>query len=147
MAEQTGNNYRVRIKGDHRSDLRPTGASVVIGGQEYNILFTIGAIEAIQETCNKALVETMPAIANVANYRTDADDLRTFYNVVAAFLTVDSGKKVTADDIDGIMKPTEMQKIAITLMEAYGFSMPDPDSDDEDSEDEEEENPNQETGL
>ena len=129
------------------SDLRPTGASVVIGGQEYNILFTIGAIEAIQETCNKALVETMPAIANVANYRTDADDLRTFYNVVAAFLTVDSGKKVTADDIDGIMKPTEMQKIAITLMEAYGFSMPDPDSDDEDSEDEEEENPNQETGL
>ena len=129
------------------SDLRPTGAPVVIGGQEYNILFTIGAIEAIQESCNKALVETMPAIANVANYRTDADDLRTFYNVVAAFLTVDSGKKVTADDIDGIMKPTEMQKIAITLMEAYGFSMPDPDSDDEDSEDEEEENPNQETGL
>lgn len=129
------------------SDLRPTGAPVVIGGQEYNILFTIGAIETIQETCNKALVETMPAIANVANYRTDADDLRTFYNVVAAFLTVDSGKKVTADDIDGIMKPTEMQKIAITLMEAYGFSMPDPDSDDEDSEDEEEENPNQETGL
>ena len=129
------------------SDLRPTGAPVVIGGQEYNILFTIGAIETIQETCNKALVETMPAIANVANYRTDADDLRTFYNMVAAFLTVDSGKKVTADDIDGIMKPTEMQKIAITLMEAYGFSMPDPDSDDEDSEDEEEENPNQETGL
>ena len=129
------------------SDLRPTGAPVVIGGQEYNILFTIGAIETIQENCNKALVETMPAISNIANYRTDADDLRTFYNVVAAFLTVNSGKKVTADDIDGIMKPTEMQKIAITLMEAYGFSMPDPDSDDEDSEDEEEENPNQETGL
>ena len=42
------------------SDLRPTGAPVVIGGQEYNILFTIGAIEAIQESCNKALVETMP---------------------------------------------------------------------------------------
>ena len=38
------------------SDLRPTGAPVTIGGQEYNILFTIGAIEAIQETCNKALV-------------------------------------------------------------------------------------------
>ena len=35
------------------SDLRPTGAPVTIGGQEYNILFTIGAIEAIQETCNK----------------------------------------------------------------------------------------------
>ena len=129
------------------SDLRPTGAPVIIGGQEYNILFTIGAIEAIQETCNKALVETMPAIVNVANYGTSSEDINTFYNVIAAFLTVDSGKKVTVEEIDGIMKPAEMQKIAITLMEAYGFSMPDPDSEDEDLEDKEEEDPNQETGL
>lgn len=127
------------------SDLRPTGAPVVIGGQEYNILFTIGAIEAIQESCNKALVETMPAIVNIANYGTSTEDVKTFYNVIAAFLTVDTGKEVKAEDIDGIIKPAEMQKIAITLLEAYGFSMPDPDSDDEDSE--ENEDPNQETGL
>ena len=126
---------------------RPTGAPVVIGGQEYNILFTIGAIEAIQETCNKALVETMPAIARVADFKTDSEDVKTFYNVIAAFLTVDTGKEVKAEDIDGIIKPAEMKKIAITLLEAYGFSMPDPDSDGEDTEDEEEENPNQETGL
>ena len=129
------------------SDLRPIGAPVVIGGQEYNILFTIGAIEAIQETCHKALVETMPAIARVADFKTDSEDVKTFYNVIAAFLTVDTGKEVKAEDIDGIIKPAEMKKIAITLLEAYGFSMPDPDSDGEDTEDEEEENPNQETGL
>lgn len=129
------------------SDLRPIGAPVVIGGQEYNILFTIGAIEAIQETCNKALVETMLAIARVADFKTDSEDVKTFYNVIAAFLTVDTGKEVKAEDIDGIIKPAEMKKIAITLLEAYGFSMPDPDSDGEDTEDEEEENPNQETGL
>ncbi len=129
------------------SDLRPIGAPVVIGGQEYNILFTIGAIEAIQETCNKALVKTMPAIARVADFKTDSEDVKTFYNVIAAFLTVDTGKEVKAEDIDGIIKPAEMKKIAITLLEAYGFSMPDPDSDGEDTEDEEEENPNQETGL
>ena len=129
------------------SDLRPIGAPVVIGGQEYNILFTIGAIESIQETCNKALVETMPAIARVADFKTDSEDVKTFYNVIAAFLTVDTGKEVKAEDIDGIIKPAEMKKIAITLLEAYGFSMPDPDSDGEDTEDEEEENPNQETGL
>lgn len=129
------------------SDLRPTGAPVVIGGREYNILFTIGAIEAIQETCNKALVETMAAIARVADFKTDSEDVKTFYNVIAAFLTVNTGKEVKIEDIDGIIKPAEMKKIAITLLEAYGFSMPDPDSDDEDSEDEEEENPNQETGL
>ncbi|MFR7388054.1 MAG: hypothetical protein ACLUTU_03505 [Blautia faecis] len=92
------------------SDLRPTGAPVVIGGQEYNILFTIGAIEAIQETCNKALVETMPAIARVADFKTDSEDVKTFYSVVAAFLTVDTGKEVKAEDIDGIIKPAEMKK-------------------------------------
>ena len=129
------------------SDLRPTGAPVVIGGQEYNILFPIGAIAAIQESCNKALVETMPAIARVADYKTDSEDVKTFYNVIAAFLTVDTGKEVKTEAIDGLIKPAEMKKIAITLLEAYGFSMPDPDSDDEDSEDEEEEDPNQETGL
>lgn len=127
------------------SDLRPTGASVVIGEQKYNILFTIGAIETIQETCNKALVETMPAIVKVANYGTSPEDVKTFYNMIAAFLTVDTGKKITVEEIDGIMKPAEMQKIAITLLEAYGFSMPDPDSEDEDSE--ETKDPNQVTGL
>lgn len=127
------------------SDLRPTGAPVTIGGQEYNILFTIGAIEAIQETCNKALVNIMPAIARVADYKTDSEDIKTLYSVVAAFLIVDTGKEVKVETIDGLIKPAEMQKLAITLLEAYGFSMPNPDS--EDSEEDEEEDPNQKTGL
>ena len=68
------------------SDLRPIGAPVVIGGQEYNILFTIGAIEAIQETCNKALVETMPAIARVADFKTDSEDVKHFIMLLLRFL-------------------------------------------------------------
>lgn len=65
--------------------------------------------------------------------------------LVAAFLTVDTGKEVKVETIDGLIKPAEMQKLAITLLEAYGFSMPNPDS--EDSEEDEEEDPNQKTGL
>ena len=89
----------------------------------------------------------MPAIARVADYKTDSEDIKTLYSVVATFLTVETGKEVKVEAIDGLIKPAEMQKLAITLLEAYGFSMPDPDSDDGDSEYEEEENPNQETGL
>lgn len=63
----------------------------------------------------------MPAIARVADFKTDSEDVKTFYNVIAAFLTVDTGKEVKAEDIDGIIKPAEMKKIAITLLEAYGF--------------------------
>ena len=63
------------------------------------------------------------------------------------WLRLETGKEVKVEAIDGLIKPAEMQKLAITLLEAYGFSMPDPDSDDGDSEYEEEENPNQETGL
>ena len=70
----------------------------------------------------------MPAIARVADYKTDSEDIKTLYSVVAAFLTVDTGKEVKVETIDGLIKPAEMQKLAITLLEAYGFSMPNPDS-------------------
>lgn len=125
------------------SDLRPTGTPVVIGGQERNLLFTIGLIESIQEECNSPLVELMGSIARVANFETKPEDMKKFHKTVAAFLTADTGKKVHPEDLDGTIKPAEMQKIAVKLLEAYGFSMPDPDDDEED----EEEDPNQETGL
>mgnify|MGYP000382210115 CR=1 FL=1 len=105
------------------SDLRPIGAPVVMGGQEYNILFTIGAIEAIQETCNKALDEIIADIARVADYKTDSEDIKTLYSVVAAFLTVDTGKEVKVEAIDGLIKPAEMTEACYYLAGSIRFSM------------------------
>lgn len=127
------------------SDLRPTGTPVVICGQEYNFLFTIGIIETIQEECNMALVEIIPGIARTANYSTTAEDMRNFNTVVAAFISADTGERISPEELDGVIKPREMQKIATGIMKAYGFSMPEPDEEDDENEDEEED-PNRKTG-
>ncbi len=126
------------------SDLRPKGTPVTICGQEYNFLFTIGIIETIQEECNMALVEIMPKIAGIANYSTTPEELKCFNTVAAAFISADAGEKISPEDMDGVIKPAEMQKIAVKILQAYGFAMPDPDEEDDDEE--EKEDPNQKTG-
>ncbi|MFR7898626.1 MAG: hypothetical protein ACLU6Y_01480 [Ruminococcus sp.] len=69
---------------------------------EYNILFTIGAIEAIQETNEVIRATTMPAIARVADFKTDSEDVKTFYNVIAVLLTVDTGRSKTQRILTGL---------------------------------------------
>lgn len=127
------------------SDLKPIGTPVEICGREYNFLFTIGIIETLQESCNMPLVDIMSGIARVASYGTQIDDLRCLNTVVAAFVSADTGETVQSDELDGAIRPKEMQRIAAKILEAYGFAMPEPD--DEDDEDErEDEVPNQKTG-
>lgn len=126
------------------SDLRPSGIPVKICGREYNFLFTIGIIENLQEECNKALVEIIAGIARISNYSTKPEDLRCFNETIAAFVSADTGKKIAAEELDGVIKPAEMQKIAVKILEAYGFAMPEPDE--EEDIEEEDEDPNQKTG-
>lgn len=128
------------------SDLKPSGIKVDIGGVEHEFLFTIEAIEAIQENCNAPLMDVIGDISRVADGGTDTQDLKAFCTVIAA-LCQKEGTKCTAKDIDGVLKPVQFPVVAWKILEAYGFSMPDPDSEDEDSEEDEEEVTNQKTGL
>lgn len=125
------------------SDLRPIGTPVKINGQEYNFLFTIGIIETVQEECNMPLVEIVHKIARLANYKTETEDMQCFNAVVAAFVSADSGEKISSEYLDGTIRPADMQKVAVKILEAYGFAMPEPDEDEEESD---EEDPNQKTG-
>lgn len=127
------------------SDLKPIGTPVEICGQEYNFLFTIGIIETLQEECNMPLVDIVSRIARVASYSTEIEDLQCFNTVVATFLTANIGEKVTPEELDGVIRPVEMQKLAKKILLAYGFAMPEPDDEDDDSESETED-PNQKTG-
>lgn len=127
------------------SDLRPVGTTTVIGGQEFKFLFTIGIIEKIQEQCNMPLNDVVKnVIARVADGHTEIDELKKFHDVVAIMISEDSGKKITAKSLDGVMNPKQMMEVAWNLLEAYGISMPEPPEEEDDPEDED---PNQETGL
>ena len=125
------------------SDLKPSGIKVDIGRSECEFLFTIEAIEAIQENCNAPLMDVIGNISRVADGGTDTQDLKVFCTVIAA-LCQKEGTKYSAKDIDGVLKPAEFPVVAWKILEAYGISMPEPD---EEEEDEDDENPNQETGL
>lgn len=127
------------------SDLKPIGTPVEICGREYNFLFTIGTIETLQESCNMPLVDIVSSVARVASYGTQIDDLRCLNTVVAAFVSADTGETVQPEELDGAIRPKEMQEVAKKILEAYGFAMPEPDDEDDDEE-EEGEDPNQKTG-
>ena len=127
------------------SDLRPVGTTTVIGGQEFKFLFTIGTIEKIQEQCNMPLNDVVKnIIARVADGHTEIEGLKKFHDVVAIMISEDSGKKITAKNLDGVMNPKQMMEVAWNLLEASGISMPEPPEEEDDPEDED---PNQETGL
>lgn len=126
------------------SDLKPKGIIVEIAGKEHELLFTINAIETIQEKCNAALVDTIRSVARVADGKLKKPYLLDLCTVIAV-LCQKEGTNYTAADFDGAIKPTEYPKIALKILEAYGISLPEPDEEDEDTK--EDEDPNQETGL
>lgn len=126
------------------SDLRPIGTPVVIGGREYNFLFTIGIIETLQEECNMPLIDIVSSVARVASYGVDVDDLRCLNLIVAVFVSANIGEKVSPEELDGVIRPAEMQKVATKILEAYGFAMPESDDDEDDAD--EDRDPNQKTG-
>ena len=125
------------------SDLRPAGIKVKIGGKEHEMLFTIRAIETIQEKCNAALIDAIKSVVNVADGSTDIQDLSNFCTIIAA-LCQKEGTEYTAKDFDGTLKPMEYQMVAWKILQAYGFSVPDPDEEDGDLD--EDDDPNQKTG-
>lgn len=124
------------------SDLRPQGIKIKINGREYELLFTIRAIDEIQEKCNMPLIEAIGNVAEIADGHTDAKALAVFYLVLAALISTEE-KKVELKELDGFLKPFEFSTTAWKILEAYGFSVPDPGEEDEESEDED---PNRKTG-
>ncbi len=125
------------------SDLKPKGIIVEIAGKEHELLFTINAIETIQEKCNAALVDTIGSVARVADGDLKKPYLLDLCTVIAA-LCQKEGTNYTATDFDGAIKPIEYPEIALKILEAYGISLPEPDEEDE--EPKEGEDPNQKTG-
>lgn len=111
------------------SNLRPKGVHVAIGEEEFDLLFTIGAIEEIQEETGLGLFDAMQEIAGAVDGKTSKETLKCYKSVV---------KALTGKDEDFIKKITwaEYSSLARQIIESFGFSLPDADEDeDEDDED------------
>lgn len=127
------------------SDLRPQGIAVEVGGQEYEILFTIAVIDEIQEKCNAPLIDAVRVAADAADGKTDRETMFEFCKILTILINRDAKEQLTEQDVRNRLDIKAYKTVAWNVLKAYGISMPDPDEDDE-FEDEEEPSPNGETG-
>lgn len=127
------------------SDLRPKGVEIEIGGQKRTLLFTINAIDEIQEKCNMPLLDAMKYVAQAADGETDHDTVQNFRAIITVLLNDENSGSLTEKEVGRMIDIGNYSSVAWTVLNAYGISNPDPDEED-DEEDEEDEAPNVETG-
>ena len=125
------------------SDLRPEGVKVELGGQERKLLFTINAVEQIQDKCNLPLYDAMQYVANAVGGNTDKETVHNFKMIVMVLLNDENDGNFTEKEVGEMLHMGNYRKVARTVMEAFGLHIPDPD---EDTEEDEDEDPKVETG-
>lgn len=134
------------------STLNPKGVRIDACGREYELLFTLNAIDQIQDTTGQLLPEVMLEIANVK----DPNNISTL-KMVLAILMNDYVERMQDPFFSSVQHPelipvTEKQvgyfvteanwgAMIDAVLTAYGYSMPDPEDDDG-----EESDPNAESG-
>lgn len=125
------------------SDLRPEGVKVEIGGQERKLLFTINAVEQIQDKCNLPLYDAMQYVVEAVGGKTDKDTIHNFKTIVMVLLNDEKDGNLTEKEVGAMLHMGNYRKVARTVLEAFGLHIPEPDEDDEEDEDED---PKAETG-
>lgn len=117
------------------SDLRPRGMPVTINGTEWHFLFTLNAIDEIQDKTGKSLYEVMAGLTKQETVLKTARDLtmilandeiqrRKFEGDECAMQLVTEKQAGWMIDLQNI------KEITRALFEAYGCSMPEPEEDD-----------------
>lgn len=126
------------------SDLRPRGVEVEIGGQKHTLLFTINAIDRIQEKCNASLFDAVKYAAQAADGEMDHDTIQNFRTVVTILLNDEDDGDLTEKEVGRMLDLENYKKVAHAVLRAYGISLPDPDEEDDFEDDED---PKAGTGL
>lgn len=115
------------------SDLRPTGITINLGGQERKLLFTLNAIDVLQDEHGKPIDEIVRSLTN------DSNDHKVFISVVTALLNDEAEREKTLNEKElPIVTPqltgwmidqSNYAEVFIAVLKAYGYSFPEPDED------------------
>lgn len=110
------------------SDLRPKGIPVTIGGEERNFLFTLNAIDDIQDHFEMSLAEIISNLVDKElSYKTMRYIIMALLNDEAereAAAGEDRYKRVTEKEVGWLVTLENEATIVLALLEAYGYSLP-----------------------
>lgn len=111
------------------SDLRPKGVPVKIGGEEHNLLFTINAVDEIQDRMNLPIDEVFDSLTNpweawkalktmLACLLNDEQGRKKFYG------EIQETKVYTEEEVGWMVLETDKYVIIEAMLRAYGVSLP-----------------------
>lgn len=109
------------------SDLRPTGASIVVEGEERHLLFTLNAIDELQDSFNLELGEIVDSLTDK---KLSSDTLRRMLAILLndeAEREAQKGKKLkkyTVKEIGWVLTLDNQTEYALAILKAYGLSLP-----------------------
>lgn len=118
------------------SDLRPEGLSIVLGGEERHLLFTLNAIDELQSRYDKTMLEIFQMMSDRKTSN------RVMANIISVLLT-DEAERAKWKDKNSTLKPVSEKEagwlvtaenvgdVTTAVLMAYGFSMPKSDEDED----------------
>lgn len=114
--------------------LKPRGVKIELGGKEYEFLFTLNAIDALQDEMGLTLSECVKAL-------TEPSTVTKFLRTTAKVLmndylerTEENPEYVTDKTVGWFVTLENQSDVLVAILKAYGLSMPDTDEDDEEEE-------------
>ncbi len=115
------------------SDLRPRGVPVMVEGVERHFLFTLNVIDEIQDHYDMSLSDVVDKLTD------KKESLKVMRYLIAALLNDEVARKGTEEkqnlklyseeEVGWIVDATNMEKMTVALLKAYGLSIPEPDED------------------
>lgn len=109
------------------SDLQPKGPKIELGGEEREMLFTLRAVDEIQDHFDAPVSEVIGMLA-------DEEKIYKAVPFLAAVLVSEGShgeKPVTEDDMKGWITVPMLAYVSAKIMRAYGIAVPEPDEDDD----------------
>ena len=109
------------------SDLRPTGTPVVVEGEERHLLFTLNAIDELQESFDLDLGQI---VDNLTDKQLSSDTLRKMLTILLndeaerEALKGNELKRYTVKEIGWVLTLDNQLEYALAILKAYGLSLP-----------------------
>lgn len=108
------------------SNLRPKGQEIVVEGVKRYLLFTLNAIDEIQDEMDCSLEE---AVNRLTDKRESA---KTMKKMVSILLNDEADRKeglkrYTPEEIGREITQENLQETLLAILRAYGLSLPEPD--------------------